>query len=822
MAHKPASRKLILLGLLLYLITVLGGATAAAQSGLLLTLTRIDSQAFPQVSAYVTVSDQNSLPVTGLTVNDFLAFEDELGVPADRIRVQPAVIRGVGLVLAIDRSTPAANLEQVKTAANALIDTLQPEDKMALFAFDNKVELLVDFTNNTQVLKQAVDALAEQGDYTALNEVIFEAARLTENLAINRRAVIIIPDIKNNIDSLPRQTAQQKITDLGVPLYLLSFPAKAAPNDFDPLVAPLTGASVHFLPAAEQLTPRLLEIAGFLRQGYRLDYTSPLHPDNAAHKLTVGVTHQNLAGEANGRFVAVSNEVSITLPFLTNEQRVGGIVPVEASVMAHSPIASVEFFLDDQPLETLLKAPYQFDWNASGTPPGRYTLTAKAIDSAGNLGQTAVNLAVIPPLVVTASAGVSELQVGDTAAIGAKIETLARIATVELLLDGTVIKQGTAPPFDFSFDTATYTAGTHTITVRATDTLGNYADDSLTMNFLAPPPPPPSPWSRWLRLLAVIILIGLALLFLLVLLLLALYRKPHTQRRPVEIVNLGNARSRFKLLAEDPAGALEFAFTLNGVLLPVEEEPELQPALPSRQLQPTEPMHGSQPGTAQAAAKPAKAPAKKSDMKQMLGLGQVILSLLRGVAPFLPQSMRGSVLQTTSQVGRVQSQAGRAQSLAGQAGKLAPAGGVKAPRPAVQRITAAPDESPYVPSNVSATVTTPMPGPQVAVNPWTWTPYLLPGQRLAMELLLTPVKPNLSREYIFSITSQLAEPVEGPPQTEAGQIFIRGRSLFSRIFPVFAFLIVATLVILLTTLISWWLIIAPNIFDFSPLWDILW
>jgi len=90
-----------------------------------------------------------------------------------------------------------------------------------------------------------------------------------------------------------------------------------------------------------------------------------------------------------------------------------------------------------------------------------------------------------------------------------------------------------------------------------------------------------------------------------------------------------------------------------------------------------------------------------------------------------------------------------------------------------------------------------------------------------MELLLTPNNPNTSRNYIFTITSQLAEPVIGPPQTETGRIFIRGRSWFSRIAPIFAFLVIGLIVIVLTGLISWWMLTAPNIFDFSPLWDIL-
>jgi hypothetical protein len=51
------------------------GALAQGE-GVTVTLTRVESEAFPWVTAYVTVMDRNGLPVIGLTETDFQVFEN--------------------------------------------------------------------------------------------------------------------------------------------------------------------------------------------------------------------------------------------------------------------------------------------------------------------------------------------------------------------------------------------------------------------------------------------------------------------------------------------------------------------------------------------------------------------------------------------------------------------------------------------------------------------------------------------------------------------------------------------------------------------------
>ena len=558
--------------LLAWLVGVALVVEAMAQAGgLFVTVPRIDSRAFPQVTAYVTVADQNGLPVEGLTAADFSLREDGTPVPPADITVEPATISGLYLVLGIDLSTPDENMALVKTAAKAFVDTLRPDDKLALVAFYDEVTLVSDFTNNTETLKAAIDSLSYKGNYTAVNEVIFESAEMISKFPVGRKAIILLPDIKNNIDTLPVDNAINKVREVRVPLFIVSFRNKAQPGDFKGISTAIGGASSIVFPSAHQVQGRLLEIGEQLRQGYRVTFRSNLPADNAEHMLKVDAAYQDLAGQAEGPFIAVPNEVIVTLPGLTDGQTVSGVINLTAQVTAPAPVESVEYVLENQSLQTVTTPPFSFDWDSTAVVTGPHTLLAEAVDNAGNRGRAEVDLNVVSPLVVTITAADTEIELGDEVSVQARIEAIAEVSRVDLLLDGELLNRNNTLPTALSFSSADYMTGTHVVTVRAEDSRGYTAEDSVSLQFLPPPPSPPSKLWWWLRLLAALLLMAILLAILILLLLWLLRRKPKPQTYALEIANRGNAPGQFKLRAEDRTGALQFVFAWRGRPLQTEQ-----------------------------------------------------------------------------------------------------------------------------------------------------------------------------------------------------------------------------------------------------------
>jgi hypothetical protein len=97
--------------------------------------------------------------------------------------------------------------------------------------------------------------------------------------------------------------------------------------------------------------------------------------------------------------------VSITAP--ANTAQVSGITTVSASAADDVAVTMVKFYLNGTTLmATSTSAPYSFNWDTSSLPRGSYTLSAKAFDAAGNIGQSA-NVVVTVPITVSMTTAIS-------------------------------------------------------------------------------------------------------------------------------------------------------------------------------------------------------------------------------------------------------------------------------------------------------------------------------------------------------------------------------------------------------------------------------
>lgn len=113
------------------------------------------------------------------------------------------------------------------------------------------------------------------------------------------------------------------------------------------------------------------------------------------------------AGQSGDIAVTVFNDitaptVSISAP--DNNATVSGTVTVAAVAIDNVAVSKVEFYLNGALQVTDTTAPYGFSWNTGGVSNGLSSLSAKAYDNAGNIGQSANVLVTVnntvtdPPL----------------------------------------------------------------------------------------------------------------------------------------------------------------------------------------------------------------------------------------------------------------------------------------------------------------------------------------------------------------------------------------------------------------------------------------
>jgi hypothetical protein len=174
----------------------------------------------------------------------------------------------------------------------------------------------------------------------------------------------------------------------------------------------------------------------------------------------------------------LSSPPSVTLTSPTNTSQVSGSVQLTATTPS-SGGSGVQFLLDGLPFGSVVpSSPYTLSWNTTTVPNGTHWLAAQYSDSSDRIGTSPVatvnvaNSSSSPPIVtVTDPAAGSTVNAAIT--LAATVASQTPIAHVQFYVDGTTVGSPiNAPPYNTFWDTETFSAGAHSITATATDTLG--------------------------------------------------------------------------------------------------------------------------------------------------------------------------------------------------------------------------------------------------------------------------------------------------------------------------------------------------------------
>jgi VWFA-related protein len=173
-----------------------------------------------EVMIPVTVRDGSGRLVNELTRTDFKVFENDREQPLSDLALRQVP---VDVVLMVDASSSVAtNLDDFRRAAEGFAERLSEEDRISLIKFDDRVELLQDWTHSRFQLRRAL-ARIEPGMFTRFNDALLLAAREQFGDTKSRRAVIILSDgIDSGRGSTTLETAVQALLRAQVSVYVVS------------------------------------------------------------------------------------------------------------------------------------------------------------------------------------------------------------------------------------------------------------------------------------------------------------------------------------------------------------------------------------------------------------------------------------------------------------------------------------------------------------------------------------------------------------------------------------------------------------------------
>lgn len=139
----------------------------------------------------VTVRDAGGRLVGDLTRKDFRVFEDGREQPLNDLALRQVP---VDVALLIDSSSSvASNLEDFRRAVEQFASRLAPEDRLSLIKFDDRVELLLDWTQSRLQLRRALRRITP-GVFTRFNDALLLAAHDQFQKGQRRHALVVLSD----------------------------------------------------------------------------------------------------------------------------------------------------------------------------------------------------------------------------------------------------------------------------------------------------------------------------------------------------------------------------------------------------------------------------------------------------------------------------------------------------------------------------------------------------------------------------------------------------------------------------------------------------
>ena len=267
----------------------------------------------------VRVLDTNNRSVSDLTSKDFEVTE--AGEKREILSVEPTTAP-FNLVLLLDISGSVDNyVDFIRKSARNFVNTVSPNDKVAIIIFNEDVKTLSTFTTDKGRLSESLDIFDAGGGTAYYDALAYTLAETLRPLKGDRTAVVVLSDGDDNRSFLPFDALLGSIQESGALIYPLYVPSGliAASKNSDPNAAadPLRTRYIGLTTKAENEGEKLAQISGGvyysirqlgdlqkaysdivmqLRTAYSVTFRSDLtetRDDRASPRLKVKVNREN-------------------------------------------------------------------------------------------------------------------------------------------------------------------------------------------------------------------------------------------------------------------------------------------------------------------------------------------------------------------------------------------------------------------------------------------------------------------------------------------------------------------------------------------------
>lgn len=251
------------------------------------------------------VTDRSGRAVSGLKESDFTVIENGSERAVKKVEPTSAPFN---LVLVLDVSgSVEERLDFIRKAALNFINTVGPQDRVAIISFRDDVETISDFTTDRALLAQRIKRIQAGGATSLYDALAYSLVHALKPLRGERTAIVVLSDGDDNRSFIPFTEVLEATIESGALLYPLYVPSglipassAAAPAEtIDPMrsrfltltsradeegrkLAEASGGVYYPITRLDQLQKAYDDVVAQLRTSYSITYESDANAEKHA------------------------------------------------------------------------------------------------------------------------------------------------------------------------------------------------------------------------------------------------------------------------------------------------------------------------------------------------------------------------------------------------------------------------------------------------------------------------------------------------------------------------------------------------------------
>lgn len=289
---------------------VTGDAAARARPGALIRM-NVNLVLVP-----VTVTDPMNRLVTGLEQEDFQVYENNGEQKITSFASEDAPV-SIGIIFDLSGSM-TSKLVRARDSILQFVKTANPEDEFFVIGFNDRPELIEDFTSSTEDIEARL-ATVRSGHRTALLDAIYYGVEKMKEAKHERKALLVVSDGGDNRSRYTEGEVRAQVREADVEIYSIGI--------FDPYAATpeeRTGPSL-LNDLSEETGGRLYRVDDISEMG---DIAEKISTE-LRNQYVIGYRPKNMNPDGKWRKLKVKLNPPSGLPPLTVHARTGYYAPLQ-------------------------------------------------------------------------------------------------------------------------------------------------------------------------------------------------------------------------------------------------------------------------------------------------------------------------------------------------------------------------------------------------------------------------------------------------------------------------------------------------------------